>query len=200
MTTDLTPIAIDFDGVAWPLVDSLGQLPDCPEWQGERLTTQNCSTWDTVIDIWGQGLDYAFAKMDEARSLENLRRIGLFAGFAEAMQTLEARSFRPTILSHNSEAACAGIRTYLDERGLGHIEMIAARPAEKIEWCLAEGAEILVDDAPDTIRAAHAAGLTPVAPRYLYNADAIAETGAIWGHDWKQLLPLLLVAATRTRA
>jgi hypothetical protein len=191
-----TEIGIDFDGVAWSLVNSLGLLPDCPLWKGEVLTHDNCDDWETVIEIWGPGTDveFAFTKMDEARALERLRRFGLFPRFAEAIATFRANGITPTIISHNSEEALAGIRTYLDELGL-ELEIVRARPADKIAWCQERNAP-LVDDAPETIRLAAESGVALTAPRYPYNAKAIDETGTVWAsmrNGWSELLPLTLM-------
>jgi phosphoglycolate phosphatase-like HAD superfamily hydrolase len=191
-----TPICVDFDGVAWSLVDSLGHLPGCPTWNGKRLSLKNCDSWNTVIDVWGEGTDvkFAFEKMDEARSVERLRHFGLFPNFASSINRLKARGLRPHILSHNSDVAIAGIEQYLREQGLD-LPLIQAKPAEKIAWCLEHGSPVIVDDAPETIIAAQAAGLTPIAPRYLYNADAIDQTNCPYtDKGWPALEHLVLTA------
>jgi len=196
MTNSLLPteIGIDFDGVAWPLVEAVGSLPDCPSIAGKPLSYENCATWDTIIEIWGPEADFAFAakKMDEARALPYLRRFGLYQGFAHALDVFRANGLQPTILSHNSDEAIGNVTAFLAEQGLS-VPVVSAKPKEKIEWCLAKGAP-LVDDAPGTIRDAHAAGLLVTAPRYLYNAEALDETQTPWGHDWSELLPLTLLA------
>jgi hypothetical protein len=186
-------IAIDFDGTAWSLLNSLGQLAGIPKWQGEVLTHENCSTWDTVVEIWGPDVDVAFAfeKMAEARDVSRLRQFGLFDGFARAINVFEANGFKPTILSHNSDTCIAGITEYLSEQGI-NAPVISAKPKEKIEWCL-ERQAALVDDAPETILMAHEAGVPLTSLRFLYNAEAIDQTQTPWGRDWSELLPLTLM-------
>lgn len=187
-------IAIDFDGVCFDLVGSLGGLPGTPLWQGERLTLANCTGWRTVFDVF-RGIcppeqleHYSFARMDEARSLERLREQGLFPGSQPALQALRELGLEPVILTHNSAAAIEAIRSYLDELGLG-LAVISASPEEKIAWCLAEGAALLVDDAPATILLAVSAGIIPLSPRYLYNAEAIDAAGSRFSTDgWTGLL------------
>lgn len=193
MTTSAREIAIDFDGTAWSLVNSLGQLPGIPKWQGEVLTHENCSTWDTVIEVWGPDTDVAFAfeKMAEARRVDRLRHFGLFPGFARAVHVFKANGFKPTILSHNGDACIASIETYLAEQGID-APVVAAKPKEKIAWCL-EREAALVDDAPETILMAHEAGVPLTSLRFLYNAEAIDKTQTPWGRDWFELLPLTLM-------
>jgi phosphoglycolate phosphatase-like HAD superfamily hydrolase len=190
-------IGIDFDGVAWSVVDSLGHLEDCPPYKGQRLSLANCDSWDTVVEIWGKDVAFAMAKLDEARHIDRLRHFGLFEGFDTALNSLKAMGHEPVILTHNNDEAITHIKEFLVEQGLGDVEVVKAKPAEKIQWCLDNGSPVLVDDAPDTIRAAAEAGLTPIAPRYLYNAAAIDEVGAVWGHGWSQLLPLIITSVYR---
>ena len=189
-----TEIGVDFDGVAWPLVEAIGSLPDCPLLDGERFGYKNCATWDSVVEIWGPETDihFAMAKMDEARGLDYLRRFGLYEGFARALRTFELNGLRPTILSHNTDAALANVETFLGEQGI-KAPIVAAKPKEKIAWCLERNAP-LIDDAPETIHLAHEAGVVATAPRYLYNAEVIDETSTPWGRDWSELLPLTLLA------
>lgn len=187
-------------------MDSFGLHPDCLALNGERLSGRNWASWDTPVEVLMprfmvdgkpdlDALFPAMAKMmDESRSYECLTRHGLFDGFIEAMETLHSRGFTPTILTDNTPEGIQSLGRFLAEQGLGWMQVEMAKMGQpKIDWCHANNVTVLVDDAPKTILAGAAADpkVTVVALRYLYNADAIAETGFPSASNWHDLLPLI---------
>lgn len=198
-------IAVDFDSTAWPFHTAYGEHPECPPIGGEPLTGRNWQTWDTPSDLLldrftGEDglpdmptLYHEMQRMmDESRSYEKITHYGLFPGFAKAMSTLQEAGFEPVIVTDNSEEGTEDVRRYLASQGLMLDVVLAKRGQPKIDWCLANGAVLLIDDAPKTITMAHAAGLQVATLRYLYNAAAIAESGAVSADSWLELLPKLL--------
>lgn len=185
-------IAIDFDGTAYPLIDALASLPETPLLNGKRLSREDVVSWQTMVDLYG-GFEQMCIEMDKARTLEVMRSTGLYPGFAEAVAALRRAGIKPVIVSHNNSGSIDNIREYLRELGL-HLEVVSAEPSEKIAWCEKHDVKVLVDDAPDTIRKAKAAGLIPASLRYRYNSEAISEVGAIVATSWEILLPQLISA------
>lgn len=196
-------------------MDSFGLHPDCPSLNGERLSGHNWASWDTPVDVLiprfivegkpdMDALFPAMAKMmDESRSYECLTRHGLFDGFVQAMESLRSAGFDPTILTDNTADGIEALGRFLGEQGLGWMQVEMAKMGQpKIDWCHANDVTVLIDDAPKTILAGANADprVTVVAMRYLYNADAIAETDAPSGSNWSELLGLVEQALGVTAA
>jgi hypothetical protein len=199
----MIPLAIDFDGTAWPFLDAFGSVPETPcHADGARVDHTNCLYWDVLPELFGatrpgepdffdkDALGRMLAAMDVARSLPNLRLFGLFADFAAAIAALRADGYAPVILSDVSETSGAAVRGYLDELGLD-LEVVRCSGKDKAQWCLDNGSPLLVDDAPLTIADAAAKGVPLLSFPYLYNAELLSETGATVVPDagnWQQML------------
>ena len=201
----MTPLAIDFDSTVWPFLDAFGAVPETPLLpDGNVVGQMSCGYWEILPELFGatradnpdffdkDGLNRMLATMDKARSLESLRRLGLFDGFTEALAALRADGYEPVILSDVSETSGASVRAYLAELGLD-IEVVCCSGKDKAQWCLDNGSPLLVDDAPVTILDAAAKGVPLLTFAYPYNETASAETAAnttIVGpaEDWSAML------------
>ena len=194
MTPAAAPkVAIDYDSTAWPFVDALG--PDVPRMpDGEVLGFHNCPTWDTVTNLWmtpdGHDSDAMHAAYEYAHRLENMRRVGFYPGFVDAVRSLRADGFEPLILTDVSEQALAWIKEFLGEHGLGDLDVVRCSAQGKAQWCLDNGAAVLVDDAPHTQTDAVEKGVAVMSFPYLHNADAIAAHGIETAPpgDWAAML------------
>jgi hypothetical protein len=174
----------DFDGIAYPFVSGVATHPSA-----ERLALENCWTWETPIEIAGPAWPEALA---HGLSYETMRAVGLFPDFKPAMERLRAVGVVPLLRTHRPPDALAAVQRLLAEEGLGWLDVAAATPQEKIDLCLAEGISVLVDDHPQTLAAAHAAGLRAMALRFPYNSEMIERLGVEEAPDWDVLAGLIL--------
>lgn len=181
----------DFDGIAYPFITGLSTHPSLGE-----LSIAGCHVWELPILMAGADWDEAHA---HALTYETMRLIGLYEDFVPAIESLRAQGVEPIVMTHRSAEGFRDACRILQEAGLDWLEVHRASPEEKIAFCLAEGVQVIVDDHPGTIAAAHAAGLQPMTLRFPYNDAVIAEHGVINAESWTEL-EALLVAELRKHA
>jgi hypothetical protein len=184
----LAKVAVDWDATAFSFLDSLMRHPNFTDEMHEKLHPSTCDHWDHPVTLLG------LEAMEEVRTLEIMRDIGVYPGFVQSMRHLQTMGYEPVILTHNSENTIGLIKTYIAELGLD-LEVLRARPAEKIAWCKENNCKVLFDDSPETILLAAEAGITPISFRFGYNAHAIDQAGALnipQGSNWSALLALAI--------
>jgi hypothetical protein len=196
-------LAIDFDSTAWPFITALGKVAGCPRFpNGSQLDYSTLESWRTIDELFGvlradepdffdkEALGQMLEMMDQARTPEMLREVGLYEGFVEAMCALQADGYTPLVLTDTSEVSAAAIRDYLAELGLD-LQVVRCSGKEKAQWCIDNGAPLLVDDAPHTITDAHAKDVALLTFPYAFNTDALSDSDATvidQPGDWTAML------------
>jgi hypothetical protein len=189
------PIGVDFDGVAYSLMDAYGLLPGVPRLpSGERVTGRTTPAWSTPIDLAGGDKAKASDRLRRASLRPMLDRLGLIPGFADALRRFQRAGYEPVLLSSKHPDAFRAAVGYLADHG-HPLRAFNLYPQQKVAWCVEHGAPVLVDDAPGTIALAGAAGVTPATLRWPYNEEAIRQTDALAADEWTTLARLVLEAA-----
>ena len=99
-----------------------------------------------------------------------------------------ARIHYVVITARSEDDELAAVYRILTEAGLQLREVVSCSGQAKVQYCLANGVAIHVEDEPETLRYAHAAtGLEVCGLRYLYNSQVLDELGIPHGHDWLEL-------------
>ena len=93
------------------------------------------------------------------------------------------------ITSHRSPDAHDATAQWLAQIGLEHDELHCSD--DKVARCRELGIELLIDDAPDTIREAIDHGLMAATLLHPWNEDVVAEEGVLAAPDWPTLAALL---------
>ena len=177
----MRPIAIDFDSTAWPFLHAFGPLaPRLPD--GRIIRYDICPTYHTVADLFLVDGEFDLALMldtfTQAHNPQALREVGLYDGFAEAASTLRDEGQEIVILTDISEQSADWIRAYFVELSLDWLPVIRCFGHDKVQWCLDNDAVLLIDDAPQAILDAAAAGVPVLSFRFAYNRQALAESDA----------------------
>lgn len=174
----------DFDGIAYPFVSAVAAHPS-----GAGLSLETCWEWETPIHVVGE--DEWPAALDRALSYETMAQVGLFADFAPAILSLRRRGVEPLVRTHRSEARTEDVRRILADYGLGWLSVERMSPKDKVDYCLAEGIGVLVDDFPETIAEAHKAGISVLSLRFPYNRQVLEELEVVNASSWRELEQLL---------
>jgi uncharacterized protein len=96
------------------------------------------------------------------------------------------------VMSHRDPAAHDATARWLDRIGLRYDELHCS--ANKVSRCVDLGIEILIDDCPDHILRALAAGIVPATIAHPWNRDVCEEEGILCAPDWPALARLLTPA------
>ena len=93
------------------------------------------------------------------------------------------------IASHRAERSVPATRRWLEAIGLRYHELFCGE--DKVAHCRAIGIELLVDDSPDTLRRAVAAGIRAATLRHPWNAELHDAPDVVSAADWPALARLL---------
>jgi uncharacterized HAD superfamily protein len=172
-------LALDFDSILWPIVPAMGfRYEDCP-------------TWDHLAVLCG-GVKPMLAKFDEVMDYRKMRQTPMIAGAREAVCHFKARGVQVHIMTMRPARFARCVARVLQEAEIPYDRLDCLPDIDKVSLCLQRGIQVLVDDHPQTLRAAHEAGLTAMTLNYLYNADPVNELGLTSADSWAELEPLVL--------
>ena len=148
-------IAVDFDSTLWPMLPAMGfRYEDCP-------------TWEHLPELCG-GVPAMLARFEEIMSYEHMRLTPFFPGASDALRSLTARGAQLHLLTLRPEKFKGDVIRMLDDHQIDVVDVRCSLDLDKTEHCLEEGIGVLIDDSPDTIAQAAAAGL-----------DVLLETGDV---------------------
>jgi hypothetical protein len=93
------------------------------------------------------------------------------------------------ITSHRGERSLTATRRWLDGIGLRHHELFCGR--DKVAHSRRIGIELLIDDSPDTLLRALAAGIIAAALRHPWNEHVCDAPHVTCAADWRELARVL---------
>jgi phosphoglycolate phosphatase-like HAD superfamily hydrolase len=196
MTTSATPpqIMLDFDSTVFCLLDAMRLCTN-----GERVSYADCPTWAGLIELCGPEGDHLTTKdrlhimldvFSEAMTFEHMSSLGekaIFAGADRALQRMHAAGVKIHVLTDRPDDRMEGTARFLNEYNIPFDSIHRVSGRDKAAWCVENGVHVMIDDHPETIEQAHAAGLTVLSLAQLYNAEVAAELGLELAGSWDEL-------------
>jgi hypothetical protein len=181
-------IAIDWDGTLWRCVDLWAALQNDP-----RFSYDNCATWDHPIN-WAGGLE-AFKELlvlsHSPAVMAQGRNHYTFEGSIETHLELQAAGAVVALLTARLEEEIVSVLDVLSYHGVVPDLVASREPEAKVSYCLEHQFNLLIEDNPDTVRMAHAAGLAVTGLRHPYVAGVFDELGLASANTWHQLKPII---------
>jgi hypothetical protein len=112
-----------------------------------------------------------------------------YEGAVEAVSGWHAQGHFVQLLSHPAECCRRATAAWLEAIGLPFDDLQC--PIERVEMCVGEGIELLVDDSPLSIAGALAHGIVAATIVHPWNEELCEEEDVICAHDWHELARLL---------
>lgn len=176
-------LVCDLDSTLWPFNDALRGVGDGASPEDDWLG------WGELVRLSGSERAAAVA-MERAQSYESMQRFGLFVGVRETFAALRRDGVRIVVATDRPPRLADDAARFLAEAGL-ECSVYALTPSERISYCLRQGIRVLVDDRPETLAAAHDAGLAAVALRYRYNEDVLSLLRLPHADAWPELASVI---------
>jgi FMN phosphatase YigB (HAD superfamily) len=123
--------------------------------------------------------------------------------FPDAVETIVAwhgAGHRIYVVSHRHAGAHEATERWLQQIGLPYEGLDCSE--DKIAYSVRVGAQLLIDDSPENLSAALAAGIQAATLEHPWNRDVCEEEGLICAKDWAALARALgpvLVGGSRAR-
>lgn len=172
-------VLCDVDSTVFELLKAMSLQPG-----GERVDIAACHDWDALPDMCG-GVPEMLELFDKAMTLESMREVGLFPGAASANRCMYAHGVRVHFATIRHPRLGPDTEHFLRECGLRFESFHCDLKLDKVALCKELGIETMLDDQPETLEAAHAAGIAPLALRHPYNDQTLRDLGTHHaGDDW----------------
>jgi uncharacterized protein len=121
-----------------------------------------------------------------------------YPGAVEAVRAWHDAGHFVLVATYRPGGCTAATRTWLERIDLAHDELRCTE--DKLATCREHGIELVIDDAPDVLRAAVDAGLAAATIAHPWNEDVVAEEDVIAAPDWPTLVARLEAAHPALRA
>lgn len=191
----MTPsVAVDLDSTLWPLLQAMQKLPG-----GERVRIEDCPAWDLLPKLCG-GVPKMLELFRQAMTYESMAATPLLPGAGEAMRALADQGVSIHIMTTRPADRYADTERFLREQEIPFATLTVQDPFDKIALCDELGVRVIVDDQPDLLEKAHAAGMDALTLRYRYNQGVIQALGLGHADHWDDLLPQVMAALDRSSA
>ncbi len=171
-------LVIDHDSIVYDLMAAVARVT------GRTDITYELAEWDGMADLVG-GQRELFRIFEECFSLEAMiagTNGGLLLGAGPALQSFKADGDELHIATHRQKRFTDAIAGFYAHHRIA-VDSITLT-ADKLAVCRAVSADVLIDDKPTTIAAAHAAGQPVLSLHHAYCRAALAEAGAPVCTDW----------------
>lgn len=175
-------VMLDFDSTVFPLLDAMAAHPD----GGDHLGYEHIRAWGDLIHACGGG-EAMLALFEQVMRHEAMRDHPPFVGAREAVAALRDHGVAVRVVSARHPKFAPEITAYLDDYGITVDEVLCAEPIDKVAWCHDNAVEILVDDHPKTLAAAHDAGLEALGLCFDFNRHFFVERGLPTPATWNEL-------------
>ena len=180
-------IMLDLDSTVFPLMPAMAMHAG-----GERVNYADCPSWFGLADLCAgetpdERLQTMLALFNKAWEPDTMRAVGAFPGAVETVKALVEHGVKIHVFTHRPENLYDSTVTYLDEIDLPYHELVVHPKADKVAYCNQHGIQVAVDDHPDFIERASAAGIDVRALQFHYNAEQIAAAGIPVTRDWTTL-------------
>jgi uncharacterized protein len=114
-----------------------------------------------------------------------------YAGAVEAVREWHEQGHFVQIFSHREDGCRHATAAWLGAIGLPFDDLRSAQPLERVELCVREGIELLIDDSPLSIVRALEQGIAAATITHPWNEEVCEEEDVIRAHDWHELARLL---------
>ena len=187
-------VALDVDSTLYRLLEAMQRLPG-----GERIRYEICDTWAALIHLSG-GLEQMKALLAQAMTYDAMRDAGLFPGARAAVDALHEAGAEIHVMTCRPEAVAGDTERFLRDEGIRFHSFSCREPFDKIALCRQLGVRVIVDDQPDTLEQAHAAGIQALTLDHLYTREVVGRLGLRSASSWAELGPMVLSAALAEQA
>jgi phosphoglycolate phosphatase-like HAD superfamily hydrolase len=185
LTTPPLRIGIDYDSTVWPTYEVWRKITGNP-----LFAPRHIATWDDPVTYAG-GME-AFEELNrQSLTYEAMNNHSPFPGCIDTLIELQGLGVHQSLITARPEADLAAVARILGDHGYAPAVAVSRSGIGKVQYCLENDISLLVEDEPDTIRAAHEARLMVTSLRYRYNAAVIDELDIPHDEDWYGLKPII---------
>lgn len=185
-------MAFDFDSTMWDMMTALAleveRETGMPAAEAYAIVN---SHWDAIDKVAGDKRNLLIRR---SCSIEAMRPMGLYPGVVEATHELERLGYRIVVMTHRPPETITDVALMLSENE-AVVHEIQCGEFDKIAACQAAGIDVLVDDKPATIEAAHAAGMIALSLSHPFNSEVIGRLGIVGASGWQPELIGQVIAA-----
>ena len=182
-------IALDVDATVFRFHAAMALLPGCAHISADRDTY-----WGSIAASLPGGEGELIDLFKTAFTYRHMRRAGLFEGAREEIAKLAADGVRVHVMTRRLPGYAADTQRFLVDEGLVFDEFTCQDPFDKIALCQRLGIDVIVDDHPETIEAAHAAGMRALTLLYPFNRETVQRLGIEHASHWRDLGPMVAAA------
>lgn len=174
-------LAVDIDNTLYPILLALAEIEG-----GSRVSYDLCYTYEAVAELVD---DPSRIKnmFKEAMLPERSIQIGCFQGAGEVLSELSKAGVEIHVMTKRSEDLRPVTEAWLDALQIPYDHLHLQDPFDKTELCLRLGIQHLIDDEPDTIKAAYQAGIQVYSLAYPYNRQILSDLKRPLSETWLDL-------------
>jgi uncharacterized protein len=176
-------IAVDIDSTLHHYWDQLSAI--AKRRFGVELPYETQHSWDITL-LRPEQLRVCVA---ESHSEPVVLAAKPYPGAVEAIRGWHDAGHFIQITSMRTDQAKAATARWLERIGLPYDELWCSQ--DKVARCVELGIDVLIDDAPPSLREAAEAGITPATIVHPWNRDLCEEEEIVCASDWPTLARLL---------
>ena len=174
-------VALDVDSILYPLLDAMAVLPG-----GEKVSMRDCKTWEMLVDQCG-GVPEMLKLFNQAMQYEHMRRFSPYPGVAEGLKAWREHGITIDIMTSREPSLAEGTARWLADFEIEYESFTCDLETDKVEHCRQLGIETIVDDHPQTLANAHAAGLEALSLAWPFNGEVARARGLRRAGNWNDL-------------
>jgi FMN phosphatase YigB (HAD superfamily) len=189
-------VAIDIDSTLHPYWEQFQRA--ARKRFGIELPYEEQVTWD-VPELRPEQFKVVLA---DTHKPEAILAAKPFPGAVETIREWHEAGHRIHVVSHRHAGAAEATERWLHEIGLPYDGLDLSE--DKIAYAARVGVELLIDDSPENLLAATAAGIRAATLSHPWNRDVCEEEGLVCADDWpglaRALAPVLAGGSPARRA
>jgi hypothetical protein len=176
---------VDFDSTVWPIYDVWQRITGNP-----LFAPNHIHSWNHPVHYAG-GPDAFTLLNQQSLTYEAMCLHSPFPGSTETLVDLQERGVHESLITAREKHGLDAAVRILSDHGYKPEVAVTRSGIAKVEYCLANDIDLLLEDEPDTLLAAHEAGLRTASLRYPYNAAVIDRFSLAHAPDWFRLRPII---------
>ncbi len=181
-------LALDIDSTIFPMLEAVTRHED-----GRHIRLSDITEWHHLADLLG-GVKPMFEVLGDVFTYDFMAGVGLYPGAAGWARRLHAEGHEIHVMTARPDECEADTRRFLSDQGVPFDSLRCTLVMDKAALCVQEGIGVIVDDQPQTIEDAHAAGLQVLTLAHEYNREVRERLGVPGAGSWAQLGPMVLAA------
>jgi hypothetical protein len=187
-------VILDVDATIYPLVDAIRTIPG-----GEACSLEICDTYGALPGMITPPHTFRDV-LHDAQQYEKMMEIGYIPSAHEACLHLHEAGARLHVVTHREPEYRNDLIRFLNDTKFPYTSVECDYAINKIQAAQIKGAQLIIDDHPQTIQDAHAAGILIRSLRYRYNSEVLSNLGLKLCDTWDELLPECLDALHKAYA